>query len=136
MGSELRYGLRKVLGTQNHPTLRLASLHCVLCFNPIKCTLNTASIFTHTHTHINTHLTHNMASIIPNHTSIMHIKQPNIHLIMAYHHITNPSIHLIMAYMSHHPCIHLAWHNINPSMLLSSCHHIPSKVTTWYGKQT
>ena len=41
MGSKLRYGLRKVLGTQNHPTLRLASHHCVLCLNPIKGTLNT-----------------------------------------------------------------------------------------------
>ena len=40
MGLELRYGFRKVLGTQNCPTLRLASSHCVLCLNPIKGTLN------------------------------------------------------------------------------------------------
>jgi len=41
MGSKLRYGLGKVLGTQNYPTLRLASHHCVLCLNPIKGALNT-----------------------------------------------------------------------------------------------
>ena len=41
MSSELRYGLGKVLGTQNRLTLRLASLHCVYCLNPIKGTLNT-----------------------------------------------------------------------------------------------
>ena len=58
MGSELKYGLGKVLDTQNYPTLRLASLHCVLCLNPIKGTLNivilTLSLslsLTHTHTH-------------------------------------------------------------------------------------
>lgn len=48
MGSELRYGLRKVLGIQYHPTLRLASSYCVLCLNPIKGTFNIASILTHT----------------------------------------------------------------------------------------
>ena len=31
MGSEFRYILGKVLGTQDRPTLRLASHHCVLC---------------------------------------------------------------------------------------------------------
>ena len=41
IGSEIRYGLGKVLGTQNRPTLRLASHHCVLCLNPIKSTFNT-----------------------------------------------------------------------------------------------
>ena len=41
LGSELRYGLGKVLGTQNHPTVRLASHHCILCLNHIKDTLNT-----------------------------------------------------------------------------------------------
>ena len=40
MGLELRYGLAKVLGTQNHPTLRLASHHYVVCLNLIKGTLN------------------------------------------------------------------------------------------------
>ena len=48
IGSELRYNLGKVLGTQNYPTLKLASSHCVLCFNPIEGTLNIASITTHT----------------------------------------------------------------------------------------
>ena len=52
MGSKLRYSLRKVLGTQNHPTLRLASSHCVLCLNPIKGTFNFASILTHTPSYI------------------------------------------------------------------------------------
>ena len=42
MGSEFRYGFGKVLGTQNHPTLGLASSHCILCLNPIKCILNIA----------------------------------------------------------------------------------------------
>ena len=40
MGSELWYGLGKVLGIQNRPILRLASSHCVLCLNLIKGTLN------------------------------------------------------------------------------------------------
>ena len=40
MSLELRHNLGKVLGTQNYPTLRLAFPHCVLCFNPIKGTLN------------------------------------------------------------------------------------------------
>ena len=48
MSSELRYGLGKMLGTQNCPTLRLASSHYVLCLNPIKGTLNIASVLTHT----------------------------------------------------------------------------------------
>ena len=48
IGSKLSYGLRKVLGTQNRPTLRLAFSHCVLCLNPIKGTFNIASILTHT----------------------------------------------------------------------------------------
>ena len=34
-------GIKKVLNTQNRLTLRLASHHYVLCFNPIKGTLNT-----------------------------------------------------------------------------------------------
>ena len=48
MDSDLRYGLGKVLETQNRPTLRLVSSHCVLCLNPIKGTFNIASILTHT----------------------------------------------------------------------------------------
>ena len=42
MGLEFRYGYRKVLGTQNRPTLGLASSHCILCLNPIKYILNIA----------------------------------------------------------------------------------------------
>ena len=67
MGSEFRYILGKVLGTQDCPTLRLASHHCVLCLNLIKNKFNT-SILTHTHTSM--HLTYNMASFIPKHISI------------------------------------------------------------------
>ena len=48
MGLEFRYVLRKVLGTEDYPTLRLASHHCVFHLNPIKGTFNIASIFTHT----------------------------------------------------------------------------------------
>ena len=53
MGSEFRYVLGKVLSTQNCPTLRLSSHHCVLCFNLIKNMFNTY-IYTHTHTHTHT----------------------------------------------------------------------------------
>ena len=69
IGLKLRYGLEKVLGTQNCPTLKLTSSHCILCLNPIKGTLNIVILNSHTHTNI--HLTINMASNIPNHTSIM-----------------------------------------------------------------
>ena len=71
------YSLGKVLGTQNHPTLRLASFHCFLYLNPIKGTFNIASILTHTRIH----LTINMASIIqkPNHSSIIAYHHPSIH---------------------------------------------------------
>ena len=48
IGSELRYGLGKALGTQNHPTLRLASSHCVLCLNLIKGTLKIVILNSHT----------------------------------------------------------------------------------------
>ena len=42
MGSELMYGLGKVLGTQNRPTLRLISSYCVLCLNTFKGIFNTS----------------------------------------------------------------------------------------------
>ena len=48
MSLELRYGLGKVLSTQNRPTLRLAFHHCVLCLNPIKGILNIVIELTHT----------------------------------------------------------------------------------------
>ena len=38
---ELRYGDRKVLGTQPHPTHRSASTHCVPSLNLIKGKFNT-----------------------------------------------------------------------------------------------
>ena len=49
MGSELKYGLGKVLSIQNCLTLRLAFSHCVLCLNPIKGILNIVFMLTHTH---------------------------------------------------------------------------------------
>ena len=72
MGSELRYGLGKVLGTKNRLALRLASPHYVLSLNSIKGILNIVIL---THSHTNIHLTINMTLIIPNHTSIMAINQ-------------------------------------------------------------
>ena len=51
MGSEFRYALGKVLRTQDRPTLRLASHHCVLCLNHDKNMFNTCTL-THTHTSI------------------------------------------------------------------------------------
>ena len=53
MGLEFRYPLGKVLGTQDRPTLRLASHHYVLCLNLIKSIFNIC-IYTHTHTHYHT----------------------------------------------------------------------------------
>ena len=38
----LKNGFGKALGTKNRLTLGLTSSHCVLCLNPIKCTLNIA----------------------------------------------------------------------------------------------
>ena len=52
MGSEFKYILMKVLGTQDQPTLRLASHHCVLRLNLIKNMFNTCIL---THTHISIH---------------------------------------------------------------------------------
>ena len=66
------YAIGKVLGTQNHPTLRLATHHYVLFLNPVKDILNIVIL---THTSASIHLTINMASNIPNHTSIVAIKQ-------------------------------------------------------------
>ena len=49
IGSELRYDLGKALGTQNHPTLRLASSHYVLCLNLIKGIFNIVILNSYTH---------------------------------------------------------------------------------------
>ena len=48
MGSEFRYVFGKVLGTQDYLTLRLASHHCVLCFNLIKNMFN-LHLYSHTY---------------------------------------------------------------------------------------
>ena len=57
MGFGLRYGLGKVLGTQNRPTLRLTFSHCVLCLKSIKGILNIV-ILTHTHSSIHLNKQH------------------------------------------------------------------------------
>ncbi|KAL4619838.1 hypothetical protein ACB092_06G109700 [Castanea dentata] len=44
MGLEFRYVLGKVLGTQDRPTLRLTSHHCVLCLNLDKIIVITLSL--------------------------------------------------------------------------------------------
>ena len=49
MSSEFRYAFGKVLGTQDRPTLRLASHHCVLHLNLIKNNFNTCILNSHTH---------------------------------------------------------------------------------------
>ena len=49
MGLEFRYVFGKVLGTQDRPTLRLASYHCVLCLNHNKIMFNTYVLNSHTH---------------------------------------------------------------------------------------
>ena len=61
LSSEFKYVLRKVWGTQNRPTLRLDSHHCVLYFNLIKSTFNTY-IYTHIHTHTSMHTTWHLSS--------------------------------------------------------------------------
>ena len=109
MGSELRYGFGKVLGIQNCPTLRLASHHCVLCLNPIKGTLNTCFKLTHT---LNIHLAINMASNIPNHTSIM---------------LANKTYHtsIVLANKTYHTSNHANHFIIDPSVIyLNMLHHI------------
>ena len=52
MGPEFRYVLGKVLGTQDHQTLSLASHHCVLHLKLDKITFNTYVLNSHTHTSI------------------------------------------------------------------------------------
>ena len=81
MGSEFRYTLGKVLGTQDCPTLRLASHLCVLYLNLIKSMFNTC-ILTHTHTSIHLSIHHGIIHPKPQHTSIMaskHIQGSNIY---------------------------------------------------------
>ena len=57
MGLELKYSIGKELCTQNRPTLRLASHHCVLCPNLIKNMFNTC-IYTHAHTSMHLSIQH------------------------------------------------------------------------------
>ena len=96
MGSEFRYAIGKVLGTQDRPTLRLAFYHCVLYLNLIKNNLNTCILNLHTHTSM--HLTHNHGIFILKQAYLSihkakenqtQMRNPNIHL--AYE---NPIIHL------------------------------------------
>ena len=69
MDSEFRYALGKVLDTQDRPTLRLASHHCVLHFNLIKNIFNIC-IYTHTHTSIYLSIQHGI--IIQKHIISIH----------------------------------------------------------------
>ena len=71
MGSEFRYALRKVLGTQDRPTLRLATHHCVLCPNLIKNVFNTC-IYTHTHISIHLSVQH---GILSQNNKLINLKQ-------------------------------------------------------------
>ena len=71
MSSEFRYALRKVLGTQDRPTLRLASYRCVLRLNLIKNNFNTC-ILTHAHTSIHLSIQH---GIFHPKTTYLFIKQ-------------------------------------------------------------
>ena len=96
MGLEFRYTLRKVLGTQDHLTLRLASHHCVLCLNLIKNIFNTYFL---THTHASIHLTYNHGIIIPKQLTY----QPKAKESQTQTQIRNPSIHLTCE----HPIKHL-----------------------------
>ena len=121
MGSEFKYILGKVLGTQDCPTLRLASHHCVLYLNLIKSMFNTC-ILTHTLTSIHLSIQHDI--IIPKQHTYLSIKQqetqPQIY--------TNPSIHLSwhlinLAYIYHS----ISYWSINPNMLSS---YISSKAAT------
>ena len=74
MGSKFRYVLGKVLGTQDCPTLRLVSHHCVLYLNLIKN--NFQYLYSKlTHTHTSMHLIYNHGIIIPNNRSYQPIKQ-------------------------------------------------------------
>ena len=58
MGSEFRNVLGKVLDTQDCPTLRLASHHCVLHLNLDKIMSNTCTLNSHTHTSIHLSIQH------------------------------------------------------------------------------
>ena len=73
MDSEFRYDFGKVLSTQNYPTHRSASTHCVLRLNLIKDMFNIASK-THIHTSIHIRIQHGIYptlihSIKPYHSS-------------------------------------------------------------------
>lgn len=84
MGSDFRYALGKVLGTQDHLTLRLGSHHCVLCPNFIKNMFNTC-IYTHTciSIHLSIHSWHHSSQ-----NTYPFLKQKRAK------HKGNPSIHI------------------------------------------
>ena len=76
IGLELRYVLEKVLGTQDCPTLRLGSHHCVLRLNLDKIMFNTC-ILTRTHNSIRLNIQHGIIHPkIHTYPSIKH-KEPN-----------------------------------------------------------
>ena len=106
ISSEFRYVLRKVLGTQDCPTLRLASHLYVLRLNLIKNMFNTC-IFTHTHTSIHLSIQHgifhskqNILIHLPKQKRTRHIKETlafiydvkTYHTSKTYHSYHKPSI--------------------------------------------
>ena len=84
MSLEFRYGLEKVLGTQNYPTHWSASTHCVLHLNSIKSTFDIASSHTYTHTSIHLSIQHGISS--QDLTFIYYAHQPT--LAYVYHDIS------------------------------------------------
>ena len=76
MGLEFRYVLRMVLGTQDRPTLRLASHHCVLRLKLDKIMFNTYVLNLHTHWHASKRTTWHHHPKTHTYPSIKH-KKPN-----------------------------------------------------------
>ena len=122
MSSDFKYILRKVLGTQDCPTLRLASHHCVLRLNLIKNMFNTC-IYTLTHISIHLSIQHdifhpkqNILIYLPKQKRTKHIKET---LAFIYHVKTYYTSKTFHAY--HKPSIKkLKTLIIDPSMF----HHI------------
>ena len=88
LGLEIRYALGKVWGTQDRPTLRLASHHYVICLNLIKNHLNTCILDSHTQQHASN-----------KQHGIFHSKKKNIFIHLSKQKRSkyikeNPSIHL------------------------------------------
>ena len=136
MGFKFRYTFGKVLGTQDHLTLRLASHHCLLCLNFIKNMFDTC-IYTHTHTSIHlsiygiihpkthTYLPLNKRKPTQTHmrnpsmwNPIIHLKQgsnPNMAIIRSYKHSYSRSIS--HKHVHHKRCMFISMHDL-PLLIL------------------